>query len=293
MSRLYSVYGLTIESPFDLPGLDRARSAREPARHVQIQIGDPHPRFSGDTRESRLSTGDGEIIVRHGRARDLLLSAAVGAVHVSGDGSEVTCKGAGGPRFLRLLLDTGLGTAALCRGLEGLHAAAVRFDGRLLAIAAPTSAGKSSLTAALIQAGGELFTDDLLMLTGRGPAVRAHPGPALMNLPPQDAARVGRTLATLGGEAWVARERARLEPLALSEVVVLDRRTDGGKPRLMAESGPRALLEAALDSGREPERRRRRFELLARMARETRMSRLVAGEEATPAELAAVVRSSW
>src|SRR5205807_10636068 len=125
----------------------------------------------------------------------------------------------------RMLLDTVLGTAALCAGYEGLHAAAVELAGGVVAIAAPTGAGKSTLCAELVARGARLFTDDLLFLARDGRGVVAHPGPPLMSVPQGSARRAGpwRPLAALGDEVWVKVSDASSSPARVATLIVLDR----------------------------------------------------------------------
>ena len=57
------------------------------------------------------------------------------------------------------------------RGAVPLHCSAVEIDGRAILIAGPAGAGKSTLAAALVDAGGRLVSDDLSVLaaTDDGP----------------------------------------------------------------------------------------------------------------------------
>ena len=285
----YEAFGLTIVTPLRLPGL--AASAQG-GLEVRVQLGDVRRRFSGDGIElERLRTADGDVRLCRGSDGDLLLDAGELAVcHVSADGSVVTCTTVDPemPAFQRLLLDTVLGTAALCRGYEGLHAAAVLDQrGRLVAIVGGEGPGKSSLAAELIARGGTLFADDLLFLDGRC----AHPGPALMNLP-RSGPRLGRTVDEIGGESWVELERPRFSPRPLWLLVILERTDSVPAVDCVPESSPAPLLAAALDSGAEPGRRRRRFDMLAEVARHAHLVRLRAPRTAGPQALAAALTSA-
>jgi hypothetical protein len=75
------------------------------------------------------------------------------------------------------------------RGIVALHASAVALDGAAVAFLAPSGAGKSSLAAALVAAGGVLLTDDLLALDHRGGRPHARAGYPQLRLAPSAAAR--------------------------------------------------------------------------------------------------------
>ncbi len=293
----YAAYGLAIDSDRRWPGLDPAARAADSAPRVRV-LAAPEPdlraHFSGPREPGRTRhTGDGVILTLRGRAGDLLLDGgAVGLFHLAPDGSRLlyAAPDPGDPACARMLLDTALGTAALRRGYEGLHAAGVTIGGRLVAITADEGGGKTSLAAALLERGGELFSDDLLFLSQDRAAVLAHPGPALINLPcAHDTAPPGEILATLGDEHWVALPRQARDPLALSLVVVLDRRPGAGDPETRPERSPTAIIGHALDSGPGPERLTRRLDVLARVAREAAIVRLTAGPAASPQALAQVL----
>jgi hypothetical protein len=282
----YEAFGLTIRTALPLPGLSPARCG---GPEVRVEIADVRPRFSGEGIElERLRTAEGEVRLYRGSAGDLLLDAGELAVcHVSADGSAVACAtlDPGFPAFQRLLLDTVLGTAALCRGYEGLHAAAVvdRRD-RLVAIVGGQGTGKTTLAAELIAGGATLFADDLLFLDGR----LAHPGPALMNLP-SGGAPLGHPLGETGEERWVQVDREPIGPHPLWLVLMLERNDRGSAISCRAESSPAPLLAAALDSGAEPTRRQRRFEVLATVARTAHVRRLSVPHGAPAAAVAAAL----
>jgi serine kinase of HPr protein (carbohydrate metabolism regulator) len=79
-------------------------------------------------------------------------------------------------------------------GIPVLHAAAVRMGEGAVGFVAHSGGGKSSLAAALLQAGAPLLTDDLLPVEEEGGTFLARPGLPQMRLEP-DTARffLGRT----------------------------------------------------------------------------------------------------
>jgi hypothetical protein len=156
----------------------------------------------------------------------------------------------------------------------------------VVAVAAGEGGGKSSLVAALLARGLPLFTDDLLMLADG----LAHAGPALMNLPP--GARtdgVGRRLAEVDGEAWVAVDRPPIGPAPVAAVVLLERGRADAVTVERLHANPLTLLPLSLQGGSTPERQRSRFEACAAVADTAVVLRLAAPLTTTPDELADAV----
>jgi hypothetical protein len=258
-------------------------------------------RFSGPSGErATLALGAGETVeVSLGRAKDVLqIYDGHATFLIEPQGAAVWCATAE-PEALawqRVLLDTVLGTAALCHGLEALHGAAVELPGGVVAVIAPSGGGKSTLCVELILRGGRLFTDDLVFLTRDRRGTLAHPGPPLMNVGLErdaDVDGLGDSLAVFGEERWVAVRDAARDPQPLRALVLLDRRRSAqSEARLEPEASALAIIGAALDSGPWIERRRARFELLADLVRDTPVLRLVAGVDVPPAALAELVESA-
>jgi hypothetical protein len=75
-----------------------------------------------------------------------------------------------------------------------LHAGAVEFDGRVVVVTGESGRGKSTLTAALVRAGGAYLTDELVIIDPGDLRVRPYPKPLdldptsleLLGLPPDD-----------------------------------------------------------------------------------------------------------
>lgn len=91
-------------------------------------------------------------------------------------------------RDLNLLATTRTSGAVL------LHAGAVEFDGRVVVVTGESGRGKSTLTAALVRAGGAYLTDELVIIEPENLWVRPYPKPLdldptsleLLELPPDD-----------------------------------------------------------------------------------------------------------
>jgi hypothetical protein len=157
-------------------------------------------------------------------------------------------------------------TAGL-RGRELLHAAAVLLAGRAVALVGPSGRGKSTLAAALVDAGGSFLADDVIALEARGGQILAHPGPGVLMLDPP------RFLAPAG-------------PHPLAVVGLLERGPQTAVEELDGPD-PMALLGNAYERvRRDPARLAGQLSLLAELARGARFLRIQRGPDSTPAELA-------
>jgi hypothetical protein len=90
---------------------------------------------------------------------------------------------------------------ALWEGRAAIHSAAVSVDGeRVWALLAQREGGKSTTAALAVEAGAQLFTDDMLIVEG----VRCFAGPASVDLRPESARRLGgEALGEIGErERW-------------------------------------------------------------------------------------------
>lgn len=92
--------------------------------------------------------------------------------------------------FRGFLLPQVLSFSLIARGREPLHGSAVAVDGEVVAFLGDCGQGKSSLTAAFLQAGFPLVTDDLLVLSRRGRGYRVEPGIPSLKLVPRLARRL-------------------------------------------------------------------------------------------------------
>jgi hypothetical protein len=192
----------------------------------------------------------------------------------------------------RVLLDTALVTASLARGFDALHAGAVAVGPACVALIGARGCGKTTLTLELVRRGAQLVADDVVALAREGDgAIVAHLAPPLVNLPATMASNgIGEVLHDFGEELWVRVDRSAPRPLPLTALVVIQRDSDQDDARLEPIHDPApALLSHALHSGVDPERRLRRFSLLADLAATTPALRLVASPETSPAVLADLV----
>jgi len=181
----YRLYGLSVRSPLALR-CPRARGAADVSvqrrRNGQAWISDRS--WSSRDWFSYRRLSDGSAFVRW---RDL--SEFV----VSPDGAAIQWRRL--PRitneaFRGYLLSQVLSFSLIARGLEPLHGSAVAVDGKVIAFLGDCGLGKSSLTAAFLQAGCPLVTDDLLVLSRRGAGYTVEPGIPSIKLYPRVARRL-------------------------------------------------------------------------------------------------------
>lgn len=178
-------------------------------------------------------------------------------------------------------------------GIPVLHAAAVRVDAGAVGFVAHSGGGKSSLAAALLQAGAPLLTDDLLPVEESGGTFLARPGYPQMRMEP-DSAR--HFFGTADGLIPVCPDDTKLHapvgtfedtPLPLTALYLVERRP--GPVEILPLPKPQAVIELVRHSfspylveavGLQP----RRLDLFARLVRQVPVCRLLcpAGLEHLP-----------
>ncbi len=279
MSLHCSAYGVTLELGVPLPELAWAPPGGESP--LVVQAGDDGWSGPAGPRSERRVDG-ARFTVEQGTAGDVLMTwGEAGRFHLAGD--RLTVAGDfSDPAWQRVLLDSVLASAALVRGAEALHAAAVVVGGAAVAIVAGEGGGKTSLAAALVGAGGQLLADDVVVVDAQG---RAHPAPPVANVAlhgPVPAAALGRPLAVLGDESWVAVRDPATAAVPLRRVVILER--GGGAPPAVPD-----VLRHMLTSGSTTERQASRFLRAADITAAAPVERLDADPAAPPDVLAAQV----
>jgi hypothetical protein len=302
-------FGLRIAGAFPAPGLWTA-AATAARRRVSLGIVPPAalaqwwPDCEGEPL-LRLPLGDnGPILAldEHPERGYRLRVDGFGDYLIAGDGQRVLLTP--GPvecwRWQRLLTAQVLPIAALAQGLELFHASAVALDGRVLAFAGASGAGKTTLAARVMLADAAFVSDDVLALERVGDEVIAHPGPALMNLRESTeqllsaherkrlGVEIGRDKA---GPRLLVRREAQALPL---HAICLLRRTSSRNDRVrvvrLSAPGPAELLGAGFGTViRTPARLVRRLDLCAHMARHTTVFALEAPVQAGPEALAEAV----
>ena len=179
-----------------------------------------------------------------------------GRFRVSADGSLVECAppAEASWRWHRPLFAQALPLAAALHGMELLHASGVTIDGAAIAVVGHSGAGKTSLAVHLTDQGASLLADDVIALSARAGALRAHPGVCFANVAseqleamgPGRGERFGRAVGRSDKQHLLV-ERFATAAAPLRRVYFLDRTEEA--PELHFERlrspGPRRLFATA------------------------------------------------
>jgi hypothetical protein len=246
-------FGLSITSAFSLPGLEPGE--RRPGRRpLTIEL------------TAQLEQGTGERLVEWRDATDvpgLVIHAdergyhfdvrGTGRYALSADGRQARCAPAPGAGFSwrRYLVGQVIPFAALLQGLEVFHASAVELDGAVVALAAGTGAGKSTLALNLHLGGAGFVTDDVLAVELRGDEPFVHPGLGAAKI--RRAARGLVDCGRLGAPASSDSHESRyvVEPvpgqLPLGTFCVLERSSGRDVRAAVADAAPFRLLASTFN----------------------------------------------
>jgi hypothetical protein len=236
---VYRVYGLNV-------GIDQHIESLpcRAARHVDVTFARTHDLIRGSQPEavSYEILPDGSEVLRWGLEL---------AFHVAVDGRKVdysVVDDAPPELFETYALNQALSFSLLRLGGEPLHANVVAIPGGAVALLGPTGAGKSTLGAHLLAVGGQLVTDDLLVLEPSDAGVRALPGMPRIKLAPQTARDLLPDLGPPRRNPYTGKEVLPVPPAMFSEgpeqlrrIYVLHR---GGSDRITmrALTGRAALM---------------------------------------------------
>jgi hypothetical protein len=210
---MYAAYGLAVlsDSPLDLP-----EDGPTPFGSIRVRAGAP-PEFDAALAESQLDPLQGswcQYAVLSGGSTYVRWES-VGEFLVPADGGEVRYRRfdeRNEASFQVYMLGQALSFALINSGLEPLHGTAVVVDGHAVALLGESGAGKSTLASALIDAGFQLLTDDVLMPYDLHGGVYVLPGPARIKLFPDIAA--SRPAGDEGGAAMNPFTDKLIVPLA-------------------------------------------------------------------------------
>lgn len=161
----YTVFGGTLSAPFDIPGLPPSTAAGPPTWVVEVDdIADAaqgdligNDSVYGDVRVNCYRTADGHALEYDDTGR----------FEVSRSGSRIVWRQNAesvSPDILEAcradLLGRVIALALHQQGVLSLHASAIQFGNEGIALLAPKGHGKSTLATALVNAGGQLLSDD-------------------------------------------------------------------------------------------------------------------------------------
>ena len=181
-----AAFGLQVTSAFAVPGLRQdPRSGTAGAVTVERDE-DPPSAWDGEPAMMKRSPGGRLLATQHhdDRRGHRLFAAGYGTFDIGPAGERIVCHpDPAAPEWVwqRLLLGQVLPYAAILHGVETFHAAAVEVDGRVMAIAGASGAGKSSLALNLAVAGATFSADDVVAIAAGGATV-VLPGPAVANV---------------------------------------------------------------------------------------------------------------
>jgi hypothetical protein len=293
----YVAYGLALRCSFPLPGMMPREGRGLPA--VALDLVDPsalEAAWSGSRGLAwRGRLGDGnELSIARGARDDLLFGygekarfrldpAAALLECAPGDSSDLA--------WQRFLLGRVLPNVSLAYGREALHASAVESPHGVVAIAAPSETGKSTLATELVRRGWPLCADDVLVLEARRDGVVAHPGTPHVTLA-KGIARAeprGETLGLLAGERWMAIRDSQSKPSGVTAILLFDRGPELGLATHILPGSPLALAPYMLGLPDDGDRESARFALYSDLVASTTLIRLTAGAADPPSALADAV----
>lgn len=298
MDHRHLAFGLALESDFELPGMLPGEDPGLPGLRLRRAApGQPLASAGSAARRAiwRGRLGDGEeFAIGRGVRSDLLFRAGDQDEYRLSPGRdllECATIRPDVPRWLRTLLSRVLPDISLTLGNEGLHAAAVDGPTGVIAVAAPSGTGKSTLVARLLARGLPTFTDDVLVLSPAAGAVIAHAGTPHVTLPLDRDGRtpLGVPIDVRGGEAWTALDSSCATPRRIA-ALFLYRRGQGqtlGVERLPAS--PLHLAPYMLGIPGEGTEEAERFSLYSDLVESTPVFALRAELDRDPEEIADLV----
>ena len=194
---------------------------------------------------------------------------------ISPDGLELLCEpDQANEDWASIVAAQALPLAATIRGLEVLHASGVVLDGSAVLIAGPPGAGKSSLAAALVRAGGALLSDDAVALQLNDGELIAHAGSVMLQLRDAEHAQLsGDERAALGQPASCSSGKHRYSsarvpgPVRLRSIFLLERSAAGPAAEALAAVDPFELIGSTFNlSVRTPARLQRQLDVVSVIA---------------------------
>jgi hypothetical protein len=303
MHTSHVAYGLDLRCSFPLPGMPAAAADGLPRLALELlPPAELEDAWSGPEGSPAWTgrLGDGcELKIERGVGGDVLFTYGDRArFRLDASRERLDCAPLrSGLHWQQALLGRVLPNVAIMRGYEALHASAVDSPEGVVAVAAPSGMGKTTLALELLGRGWQLFADDVLTL-GEGPAgVWAHPGTPHMNVPEGPSAsfaaqELGATLGVLADECWIAVAETAPRPRPVRMVCLLER---GPGLRLEGRelpSSPLPLAPYMLGLAGDTERKRRRFIRYADLMGDATLMRLTCETTGRPADLADLIEQA-
>jgi hypothetical protein len=310
----HTAFGLAlcIDPQISIPGFAQSPGSAptQPPSHIRLDADELHRRWEALTtrpvrvREIHL----GETLLRSidfaEPAGYLLWIRDFGRVLISPDGLELLCEpDPVNPEWATIVSAQALPLAATIRGMEVMHASGVVLGGRAVLLMGPAGAGKSSLAAALVRAGGRLLSDDVVALQLSEGALVAHAGSVVLQLRAAEDERLStEERAALGHPAGSVEGKQRYvsgeapDAVPLGGVFLLERSAREPAVEQLGAVDPFELIASTFNlSVRTPARLRRQLDVVSAIASNglTHRLRVQPGVDATG--LAAIVqqRLAW
>lgn len=203
---LSRLYGLTIESPFPLPGA-KSLPATHAVPDVMIrwqpesawrEITKPltsQPEADAD-RPWLGMTSEGELCLEWRRDLQFVINPA-------NDQIVVVCRPAKLEFAPTALIGIGLGLLLHRRGVLCIHGSALSINGRTITLVGDSGAGKSTTAASLIVRGATLISDDVVALRPCGDDFIVEPGSTSLRLGQAAKTRILGADLQLSTAPWV------------------------------------------------------------------------------------------
>lgn len=308
-SDVAGVFGLDLELGLPVQGLAGGETALT-GRHVLLARADPADLAarwdSSQTIRVREWHDDAQrveaALETHPELGYHLFADGYGAYTVSPDAATIRCA----PpevedwRWQRCLIGQILPLAAVLRGLEVFHGAAVAIDGRAVGIVGASHAGKSSVAVNLVLRGARLLADDVLALDPVGDGLAVHPGPGVVSVRHAEAGRISdadrRELGTVlgdDGEALRILVPRGGGPVPLGTLYFLERQ-DVARTSIerLWPPDPRLLLGSTFNYlVATPERLTNQLDICTMLARTTPLFRVNIAPSTTATDLAMMVET--
>lgn len=230
----------------------------------------------------------------------LMWARDFGRILISPDGIELLCEPDPAIEgWANILPFQALPLAATIRGLEVMHASGVVLDGTAVLVAGPPGAGKSSLAAALVRAGGWLLSDDAVALQLSDGALIAHAGSTVLQLRAAEDQRLSdQQRAVLGRPTSSVADKHRYvsdgapEPAPLGGLFLLQRSDEQPAVERLAAVDPFELIASTFNlSVRTPARLQRQLDVVSAIATDGLAHRLRVQPGIDATRLAAMIQT--
>ncbi len=263
-AHLCRIYGLTIESPFPLPGGVTLEGGERDVtiqwelesawRHGSVPLAHPGAQ---EQRPRVGATAEGELCVEWGHEVQFVFPS-------ENDRIIVVCRPSKLAFVPAAITGVGMGLLLHRRGLLCLHGAALRINGRTIGLLGESGAGKSTTSAALITRGAIPLSDDLVALRPSDGGFVVEPGCVGFRLDESAAKKILGADIPLATLPWVDKllwdagssRPQRMEAQLLDAIYLLGDAGDGEGvqigPPLATLLALRELMEAWYPPGFKP-----------------------------------------